>query len=283
MTTYAAIHQRLALKNRGLCQCGAPAKEWALKHRPSERLIDRNGFAFSPHQSDYEPMCVKCHRRADGNTQTMWDRHRDYLMTTLPRGENHANAKLTAKQVERIKEERATGVKLWKLSSKYGVSMAQISRIATGQSWASRKSLNGFTILELMIVVSIIGIMAAIAIPAYQDYAIRAKVTELVAAASFCKVSVTEYYQSSSAFPPTQAAAGCADQQTRYVAKLVVAPDTGVITVTALTGPQAIDPKAAGDFVLAPNVTANGQVEWSCNAAAGSTIPLKYLPPICRT
>src|SRR4249919_2519542 len=93
----------------------------------------------------------------------------------------------------------------------------------------------GFTLIELMVVVAIIGILAAIAIPAYQDYTIRAKISELVASASACKVSVTEYYQSQAAFPPapTDKSAGCADQQTKFVKSLSVAPDTGVITVAA--------------------------------------------------
>src|SRR5215468_4276403 len=91
----------------------------------------------------------------------------------------------------------------------------------------------GFTLIELMIVVAIIGILAAIAIPAYQDYTVRSKVTEMINAAGVCKTSVAEYYQSLGAFPtggPTQA--GCSNIGTANTK----APDvksTGEVQVTA--------------------------------------------------
>jgi type IV pilus assembly protein PilA len=146
----------------------------------------------------------------------------------------------------------------------------------------NRNVQQGFTLIELMIVVAIIGILAAIAIPSYQDYITRSKVSELVLAADSCKTSVTEYYQSNSALPATLALSGCASNATRYVASLNVA--NGKITVLGIpaalgvaTGAEtfALLPTSGGAGVSAP-------LSWTCNAAAGTTIAQKYLPANCR-
>lgn len=139
---------------------------------------------------------------------------------------------------------------------------------------------NGFTLIELMIVVAILAILAAIALPAYGDYVTRSKVTELMIAADACKTSVVEYYQSQAGWPPDQNASGCTDQDTKYVAKLVVTAN-GVITVTAKTGQGALEATAAGDLQLTPTATPTGHLDWTCNGA-GTTIKAKYLPAICR-
>ena len=132
----------------------------------------------------------------------------------------------------------------------------------------------GFTLIELMIVVAIIGILAAIAIPAYSNYTKRAKVTELVTAGSACKASVSEYFQAEQAFPADLDAAGCVSTATDKIDSLTLAAN-GVITVTsAITD---VD----GDYVLTPTEAeaGSGVLEWSCTA---STIPAEYLPANCR-
>src|SRR3546814_1961530 len=89
-----------------------------------------------------------------------------------------------------------------------------------------------FTLIERIIVVAIIGILAAIAIPVYQDYITRSKVTEMVTAADACKTSVAEYFQSQATLPSSTTQAGCSNNSTQYVSILTVTTE-GKIQVTA--------------------------------------------------
>ena len=153
-----------------------------------------------------------------------------------------------------------------------------------------KHSSQGFTLIELMIVVAIIGILAAVALPAYRDYTTRAKIAEVVLAASGCRTAVTDVYQSAGQASVPANGWGCESSAppTQYVAK--VETDTnGKISVTARNLGPAIDgmvltltPTDADgtDLTYASNTNV---IRWICGSPGqGTTIPSKYLPTSCR-
>jgi type IV pilus assembly protein PilA len=137
-----------------------------------------------------------------------------------------------------------------------------------------RRIQQGFTLIELMIVVAIIGILAAVALPAYQDYTTRAKVSELIVMASPAKLAVSETASSLGVLASVTAAnSGYSfPGATKHVSGIVITDTTGVITVTSSI------PNATGTIILTPTVVSQGQLKWACTA----TILTKFLPSECR-
>ena len=156
----------------------------------------------------------------------------------------------------------------------------------------------GFTLIELMIVVAIIGILAAIAIPAYQDYTIRAQVTEGLNLAADLKAAVAENFASTGAWPANNAAVGIvAVKSGKYVSGVTIT--TGTININ-YAGSQANAALVAAPILsLRPMTSPNGDIIWVCGRAANPTgaidpasgaaaasttsVVAKYLPKTCRT
>ena len=152
----------------------------------------------------------------------------------------------------------------------------------------------GLTLIELMIVIAVIGILGALALPAYQDYTIRAKVSEMLLAANGCKTAVTEAISSSSAADVSATLPkACDSQSSKYVSAIAVDAN-GVITVTgnqdALRGSTsasantiALTPLQSGDTPIKGSTDGGKSISgWRCGPASSNPLPTKYLPASCK-
>ena len=144
-----------------------------------------------------------------------------------------------------------------------------------------RKIQQGFTLIELMIVVAIIGILAAVALPAYQDYTVRAKVSEVILALSAPKTSISEWYGTKGSMPPSASSAGFDTSGSQYVASLSYSGSGDTATLTATASANVGNANANGKTVTmtGTGTATTGKVAWVC---APGDMPAKYLPSSCK-
>ena len=143
----------------------------------------------------------------------------------------------------------------------------------------------GFTLIELMIIIAIVAILVALAVPAYQDYTIRAKVAECINSAAPAKLAVAEFFMQDGVDWPTQDQSGLEDGESglsQYCEAFVYGGgttiDAATITVSALDAVGASGVSA----MLTPSVAVGGNINWACTNASGDTALAKYLPSSCR-
>jgi type IV pilus assembly protein PilA len=160
-----------------------------------------------------------------------------------------------------------------------------------------KKIQQGFTLIELMIVVAIIGILAAVALPAYQDYTVKAKVSEVVLAASSCRTTITEIVQTSTTVDVSSALGGtpCTFNASKYVTSGAIGTAGQITVVGNNANLGGVTSATANSIVLTPFMDAAGTTAlvattdggkaisvWKCGPATTNALPAKYLPGSCK-
>jgi type IV pilus assembly protein PilA len=168
-------------------------------------------------------------------------------------------------------------------SGRFGKTAGHNKLTIIGDRIMKKTNQKGFTLIELMIVIAIVGILAAVALPAYQDYTIRAKLSEALATIGEAKTSVSEYFIATGAMPADAAAAGIRTNiDTEIVASMRFANNIIEVEVKDIGGDIAAN---ADSFALSLAGTQGGTPQWVCkpgDTAGANSLPAKYLPANCR-
>lgn len=147
----------------------------------------------------------------------------------------------------------------------------------------------GFTLIELMIVIAIVGILAVVALPAYQDYTARAQMSEALTLAEGQKTAVVEYYSDKGEFPSDNATAGIAKASEitgKYVASVTVAADAtkkASATITAKMKSSGVNKDIQGKTLMLTGKQNKGSFDWTCTKGTANPVDDKFLPSSCRT
>ena len=147
---------------------------------------------------------------------------------------------------------------------------------------AGFKTQSGFTLIELMIVIAIIGILAAIAIPAYMNYVIRSQITEGLSLADGAKTALASFEENTGGWPTTAASAGLSQPKSitgNYVTQVDATTAPGAIVITY---GNKVNSAVATDTLELSGYTTTGSVIWTCKPGATNPVPTKYLPSSCR-